>query len=271
MRCSMLAVATIFLVYALSRPQTFKAVEQAEPARHLMIMLDISRSMLAQDVLPNRLTVARDKIKKIVSLLEADYVALMVFAGSAYVVCPFTNDYQTFMTFLDDIDEHTLSASSTSYKEALALLKKKYEEVQHAAVKLALLVTDGEDFSDNCAELYEQIQKAPIFVATLGVGTSQGAPIPYENGFIKDSTGTIVITKRNDACLQALATHCNGVYVPADLSREERDIVTIERWIQHFERQQHAMQHAVVEQPVEWYTYPTWAALLILLMELFVI
>lgn len=264
-RFAVLAAAVIGIVIALTRPQTHAPVTSRDKTRHLMVMLDISRSMLAQDAKPHRLSQAREKIKALVSQLNADAVGLLVFAGSAYVVCPFTHDHQTLFSFLDDIDEHTISASSTSYREALTLVKKKYDELEQHPYKLALLVTDGEDFSDIPADFYDTFKKSSIFLATLGVGTVQGAPIPEGKGFVHDSSGSVVITQRNDACLQDIAARCAGVYVPVDIY-QNKDIETLQQWIEHFERYQ-VSETELTEQPIEWYAYPAGLAVCLLLGE----
>lgn len=256
-----LVLAVAALGIALFRPrQVQEGAAQRERRRDLMLLVDVSRSMLAADCAPNRLRHAREKISNLMNALPVERAGLMVFAGAPCLLCPLTEDHQTVRTFLDDIDEHMISESSTSYHAALSLLLERFKD-QSGGTRLAVLVTDGEDFSQVPPELYQQLKEAGIFVATLGIGTAQGAPIqdPTTRELVKDRSGAVVITRRDNKMLEALASSCGGIYVPSD-TQGTKDIDTMVAWIKHFEAQEQTV--AGKQHYEEYYTYPTALSLL---------
>lgn len=260
--------AIIALGVALTNPK--KPIEQSvfEPTRDVMIIVDISASMLAQDCKPNRLSCAKEKIKKLLARLNFERAGLMVFASDAYVLCPLTHDFDTFFSLLDSIDQTTISHSSTNTFSALRVLRDRLKE-NTGTSHVALLITDGEDFSGfSKAEdfLCEELKNNNVILSCMTIGTLEGAPIPDgKGGFLRDASDQIVITKRNDALLSQLAAACGGKHIVADM-QGDRDIDTMLKVIEHVACSQ---QLSLKTSYSEVYAYPASIALLGLLIEWF--
>jgi Ca-activated chloride channel family protein len=216
----LLAVASISLGLTLLQPQWGNDTQSVEQyGRDVFIALDISRSMLAQDVSPNRLHVAKSVIRQLTEQLVCERIGLVLFAGSAFIQCPLTEDYNAFNLFLDHVDVETISSGPTSLESAFDQIIKAYERMPTRKCKLAIIITDGEDFSPHLTAMYNRIKQAGLLVCAIGVGTAQGAPIPLYNergqqvGHQKDGKGNIVISSHNGPLLQELVTQSGGEYV----------------------------------------------------------
>lgn len=206
-----------FLMIALLRPQWNKKEEQVEQSgRDLLIAVDISRSMLAQDLKPNRLEFAKKKIKKLLYNLSCERVGLILFSGESVLQCPLTTDYAAFFMFLDNLDVEMISSGTTTIDGALLQAINIFESMPTKKTKLLCLFTDGEDFSTNLAEVKDKAAKQGIAIFTFGIGTTHGAPIPIidekgkRKGFEKDDKGTIIMSKLNDGILKDLAKQTGG-------------------------------------------------------------
>ena len=232
------AVGILFLAFALLRPQWGQKEEVIQQeGRELFIGLDISRSMLATDIKPTRLTFAKTKIKKLVQMLSADRVGLLVFASDAIVQCPLTRDTAAFNLFLDSIDVETISAGSTALDQALSKIVGLFADMPTRKNKLAVLFTDGEDFSSNLSLIKEQARQQGVHIFTYGVGTEQGAPVPLINdtgqiiGHQKDQQGNVVFSRLNQGILQALSRESGGIYIAPTQQNED-----LESLVAHVER-----------------------------------
>ncbi|EKD23342.1 MAG: von Willebrand factor (vWA) type A protein, partial [uncultured bacterium] len=207
----LLITAVIFIFVALLRPQFNIGDKKQEfvnqKGRDLFIAIDISRSMLAQDLKPNRLEFAKQKIKKLVSNLKAERVCLIIFSGASIVQCPLTSDYGAFFMFLDQLDVETISSGTTALDQPINQVLSVLNTQKNKKTKLLVIFTDGEDFSSNLAYVREQAVSNGLKIFTMGVGTVQGAPIPFINemgeiqGHIKDDSGKVVISKLNEGIL----------------------------------------------------------------------
>lgn len=262
----MLFIACCGITIAIMRPRSQQTRQQACQGRDIMIVMDISKSMLATDCKPDRLTFAREKIKYLIERLSADRVGLIIFAGSACTLCPFTADYQTFLLFLDSLDKDVMSNSSTSFVAALQMVKQRFQNQEFATEKNVLLVTDGEDFSEGADSIYQELADMNVRIATLSVGTLEGSPIPDDSqpgNYIKDGHGNIVISKRSDERLAALAQACRGCYAACDVTGDQ-DIQAIYSWLTSSKGQREINQ--IVYQ--EYYSYPATIALIALIVEL---
>jgi Ca-activated chloride channel family protein len=213
----------------------------AQEGRDLLIALDVSKSMLAQDRNPNRLEFAKTKIKKLVKTLECERVGLIIFAGSTIVLCPLTSDYKSFFMFLDQIDEQTISSGTTALDQAILKSIKIFEDMGSKKNKLLTIFTDGEDFSSNLAGVKAKAVDLGLTIFTIGLGTQEGAPIPlYDDhgnslGHQKDDKGTVVISRLNEGILRALARETGGNYLLAQESDE--DIRSLLQQLQQFEKE----------------------------------
>jgi len=229
------------LFIALLRPQWSRHEERVkQEGRDILIALDISKSMLAQDCEPNRLEYAKKKIRTLLNQLESERVGLLLFSGGAFVQCPLTTDYSAFHMFLDHVDAETISSGTTALDAAVQEAIKLFGSSATQKNKLLLICTDGEDFSSNLTTVKQHAQKEGVRIFTMGFGTQEGAPIPLYNadgkqeGHQKDRQGKVVISKRNDSILQSLAHDLGGVYVAA--SSDANDVKQIKAKVQQIEK-----------------------------------
>lgn len=233
--------STLFL--ALLQPQWDKKEEMVEQqGRDLFIGLDISRSMLAQDITPNRLVFAKEKIKKLVKKLSCERVGLILFSGSTFVQCPLTTDYGAFFLFLDQIDAESISSGTTAIDAAIAQAIEAFKRGVERKNKLLVLFTDGEDFSSNLARLKEEAVNTGMHIFTVGVGTTDGAPIPLfdvrgnQQGHQLDKKGKVVITRLNEGILYNLAQDSGGTYLRVQTDNDS-DIDSLVRSVEQFEKE----------------------------------
>lgn len=228
----LLASGIGFLFLALLRPQWHKKEQLiTQEGRDVLIALDISKSMLAQDCKPNRLESAKQKIRALLQQLDSDRVGLLLFAGSAFVQCPMTTDYSAFHLYLDHVDAETISSGSTALDAAMQEGLKLFGTSAKGKNKLMVICTDGEDFSSDLASAKQRAQQQGVRIFALGMGTPEGAPIPlYDDfgntkGHQKDRYGKVVISHRNDGILQNLAHDLGGVYVPNSINNSDMDSI----------------------------------------------
>lgn len=231
------------LFLALLQPQWDKKEEMVEQqGRDLFIGLDISRSMLAQDITPNRLAFAKEKIKKLVKKLSCERVGLILFSGSTFVQCPLTTDYGAFFLFLDQIDVESISSGTTAIDAAIAQAIEAFKRGVDRKNKLLVLFTDGEDFSSNLAQLKQEAINTGMHIFTVGVGTTDGAPIPLfdargnQQGHQLDKKGKVVITHLNEGILYNLAQDSGGTYLRAQVDNDS-DIDSLVQNVEQFEKE----------------------------------
>ena len=236
--------AFIALVLALARPQWGEEKEEKikQKSRDLFIALDISRSMLAQDCLPTRLECAKEKIRSLLSYLQAERIGLVLFSGAAVIQCPLTTDYAAFNLYLDQVDVESISSGSTALDQMIKEVVDAYKRTQERKNKLLVILTDGEDFSHNLLSIKEQAQEQGMHIFALGIGTDHGGPIPTYDalgnrlGHQRDEKGNIVITRLNEDVLNSLATDVGGQYVRMTDTHE--DVQLIAHLVQSFEKEE---------------------------------
>ncbi len=208
------------LILALCNLQTgSKLKEVKREGADVMVCLDVSNSMLAQDLSPNRLIRAKYALEKMIDMLEGDRLGLVIFAGEAYVQLPITTDYNAAKMFLQSIGPGMVPVQGTNIEDALKKATESFssDEGKNRAI---ILITDGENHESAAIEAAEEIGKKGIMVNTIGIGSENGVPIPLvENGVVKgyrkDKDGQTVVTKLNSELLKTIATKANGVYVQA--------------------------------------------------------
>jgi Ca-activated chloride channel family protein len=229
-----LCVGTLFLGIALLQPhwdRDTQAVEQY--GRDVFIALDISRSMLAQDVMPSRLEAAKAIIKRLISQLSCERVGLVLFSGSAFIQCPLTEDYGAFNAFLDHADAETISSGSTSLESALKQVLDAYERMPAKKHKIVVILTDGEDFSHNLTAIQARARDMGLTIFAVGIGTAQGAPIPLYDaqgaqiGHQKDSQGNVVVSRHDEKLLRDLVVQSGGYYIDAMRNGNTDDVRSI--------------------------------------------
>lgn len=208
------------LVLALCNLQTgSKLTEVKREGADIVVCLDVSNSMLAQDLSPNRLTRAKYALEKMIDGLQGDRLGLIIFAGEAYVQLPITIDYSAAKLFLESIGPGMVPVQGTNIEAAIEKASESFsnDEGKNRAI---ILITDGENHSSEAIAAAEKAGKNGIMINTIGIGSEKGVPIPLvENGVVKgyrkDKDGQTVITKLNSDILKTIAGKANGVYVQA--------------------------------------------------------
>ncbi len=179
----------------------------------VMIALDVSNSMLAEDVRPNRLVRAKQLISKLMQKITNDRIGLVVFAGNAYLQMPLTVDFSAAKMYLSTIEPGLVPTQGTAIDKAIARCRKAFNQKEHLH-KAVVLISDGEDWSEEGIEAAKQAHKAGVVIQTIGVGTTKGAPIrdPKTGQYMKDKESNLVVTHLNEKVLQAIAKAGNGSY-----------------------------------------------------------
>ncbi|MBI1192587.1 MAG: VWA domain-containing protein [Bacteroidetes bacterium] len=216
----LLAMASLILALANLRMGAKKQTVKREGA-DIMLAVDLSRSMLAEDLRPNRLDRSKFFIAQLLRELRNDKVGLVVFAGNAYLQMPLTVDSRAALMYLNILDTEVIPRQGTAIGEAIALATEAFEQGQGPAGKTKnralIIVTDGENNEGDAVELARKASESGIAVFTVGVGTVKGAPIPMASrsgivDFKRDQAGNIVLTKLNETMLQEIAAAGNGKY-----------------------------------------------------------
>ena len=182
-----------------------------------MIVLDVSNSMMAQDIKPSRLEKAKMAISRMVEKLSDDKVGLVVFAGDAYVQLPITTDYSSAKLFLSGINTDIVPVQGTAIGSAIDLAARSFTPEAETS-KAIIVITDGENHQDDAIIAAKRAHEKGIVVHTIGMGLEQGAPIPQKGAsgqFMKDGQGNVVISKLDENTLQEVAKAGEGVYVRA--------------------------------------------------------
>ncbi|MDD4490158.1 MAG: VWA domain-containing protein [Paludibacter sp.] len=211
-------VVLTLLVIVLARPQFgTKAEEVKRQGIEVMIALDISNSMMATDVAPNRLAKSKQILSQLIDNMSNDKVGLVVFAGDAFTQLPITADYVSAKMFLSTISPKLIARQGTAIGSAIDLSIKSFNPKSPAS-KAIILITDGENHEDNAVEAARLAQNEGIVVHVIGMGRPEGAPIPIEGtmSFWKDKDGNVVVSKLNEAMCNDIASAGQGVYVRAD-------------------------------------------------------
>lgn len=205
-----------FGVVALARPQWGRVEEPVfDQSREIVIALDLSRSMLAPDVRPSRLERARLLIQGLLDSLRGERVGLVVFAGTAFLQVPLSADYEVLNEFLPSLNPAFMPVGGTNYEAMLRAVLDAFG-ASGTADRYLIILSDGESQTDAWRDLVDNLRTKDIRVIGLGVGTTQGAFIPYEaGGYVKDERGAVVLSKLNSSTLQDLASATNGVYTDA--------------------------------------------------------
>ncbi|WP_235934003.1 vWA domain-containing protein [Sunxiuqinia indica] len=214
----LLAIAS--LIIAIARPQFGSKLKTVKrEGVELIIGLDVSNSMLAEDIQPNRLERAKRAISRLVDNLNNDKIGLIVFAGDAYTQLPITTDYPSAKLFLNAVSTDIVPRQGTAIGAAIDLASSSFSP-QFEGNKAIIIITDGENHEDDAIDAATAAAEKGIIVHTIGMGLPQGGPIPvYKNGqrdYRKDKEGNVVVTKLNEEMLQQISAAGNGIYVRAN-------------------------------------------------------
>jgi len=215
-------LALAALVIALADLQSGSRIEKIKrKGIDLMICLDVSNSMLAQDIRPCRLERAKQAIAKLIERLEGDRIGLIIFAGKAYTQLPITTDYASAKLFVSIVNTTMVPTQGTAIGDALKLAASSFGESKHN--RAIVLITDGEDHEGQVLEQAEAAAKEGIYIYTIGMGLAEGAPIPVfsgdiQTGYKKDRDGNTIISKLDETILKQIADAGKGMYVRANNS-----------------------------------------------------
>ena len=209
------ALGFFFFVIGLARPQIgAKLREHEAKGAEIMICLDVSNSMLAEDYSPNRLERAKLAISRIVDRLQDDRIGLIVFAGSSFVQLPITTDYVSAKMFLNSIDTGSVPVQGTAIGDAVLTAARSFS-AQSEKSRAIIVITDGENHEDDPVDAVRQVAEMGIKVYTIGVGSLRGQPIPKDGELMKDREGNIVVSRLDEGTLQQMADAGGGAYVHA--------------------------------------------------------
>ena len=218
MKFVMVLVALFFVILGVAGPQFGSKLQQVQrEGVELIIALDVSNSMMAEDIKPNRLAAAKQAISRMTDKLTDDKVGLIVFAGDAYVQLPITTDYSSAKLFLSGITTDIAPIQGTAIGAAIDLAAKSFTP-QTEASKAIIVITDGENHPDDAVAAAKAAREQGIYVHTVGMGLPQGAPIPEQGNpgqFMKDGQGNVVISKLDEATLREIAKAGEGLFVRA--------------------------------------------------------
>lgn len=244
-------LAIALALIGLARPQWgFKWEKVQQRGLSIIVALDTSKSMLAQDIKPNRLQQAKWGVRDLVKELKGDRIGLVAFAGDAFLQCPATIDYAAFLMMLDDVYAGIIPVGGTDIFQALEESMDSFGQ-ETAADKVIILISDGEGHTGDPITLLPRLKEEKIRVFSIGVGTLTGELIQTSDGFVKDRSGNVVKSSLNENMLERIAFETGGFYVrsaPGDfglervyqqgiagLQREERESRMAKIWQERFQ------------------------------------
>lgn len=213
-----LCLAFASLTLALVNPKVGTSLETVKrEGVDIVFAVDVSKSMLAEDIKPNRLEKSQQLVSKIIDKLGSDRVGIIAYAGKAFPQLPITTDYSAAKMFLQNLNTDMLSSQGTAINEAINLAKTYYDDDQQTN-RVLVILSDGEDHSEAAVQVAEEASKEGIKIFTIGVGDINGGPIPLRrNGVLlnykKDKQGETVITKLDEDTLKNIANQANGTYI----------------------------------------------------------
>ncbi len=214
-RLVLFSIGFFFFVIGLSRPQIGAKLKEHETrGAEIMIVLDVSNSMLAEDYSPNRLERAKLAISRLVDKLRDDRIGLIVFAGNSFVQLPITTDYVSAKMFLNSISTESVPVQGTAIGEAINTAMRSFS-AQSEKSRAIVVITDGENHEDDPVAAAKQAAGLGARVFAIGVGSPEGKPIPMNGELLKDKNGEIVVTRLDEDVLKEVAAAGGGLYVRA--------------------------------------------------------
>lgn len=259
--------AYTLLVFAAARPQFgSKLREEHSRGVEMMLVVDVSNSMMAEDFEPNRLERTKYAIGKLFEGLQQERVGLVVFAGEPKVQLPITSDYRMAQAFAKRISPSLVGEQGTAIGRALEQAMLSFSS-QSEQSRVIVLITDGENHEDDAVEAARKAAEQGIRIYTIGIGTPEGAPIQIDGDFIKDENGEMVVSKLDEAMLEQIASITGGAYVRA--TKQSIGLDEIVKSIDEMEKSDLATVR--FEEYNEQYQYPLAAALVLLVLDVFIL
>ena len=214
-RLTLFSIGFFFFAIGLARPQIGARLKEQEiKGAEIIIAMDVSNSMLAEDYSPNRLDRAKLAVSRLVDKLRDDRIGLVIFAGTSFVQLPVTTDYVSAKMFLNSIDTGSVPIQGTAMGDAITTCIRSFSQ-QSDKSRAIILITDGENHEDDPVEAAKQAAEMGIKVFTIGVGSPEGKPIPMDGELLKDKDGEIVVSRLDEEVLKEVAQAGNGAYVRA--------------------------------------------------------
>ena len=265
-RMVLFTLAFALFAIGLARPRTgAKLAERTTRGAEIIVALDVSNSMLAEDYTPNRLERAKLSISRLTDRLQDDRIGLVIFAGTSFVQLPVTTDYVSAKMFLGSIDTGSIPVQGTAIGDAIRLSIKSFS-AQSEKSRVIVVISDGENHEDDAVAAARQAAELGIKVYTIGVGSAEGQPIPMDGGLLKDKDGNIVVTRLDEETLRQVAKAGGGAYIHA--GGEEFGLNPIIQDIRRMEDEEFGS--VVFEEYDEQYMYFLGAALLLLVIEMLI-
>jgi len=264
-------LAVLMVIIAIAGPQVgTKLAEVKTSGSEIMIVLDISNSMMARDIKPNRLERSKQDLGRLMEQLQGSKVGLIVFAGDAYVQIPLTHDLPAARSILQGVNPNMITKQGTAIADAIELASNAFN-TQSTSGKAIILISDGEDHEGNIMESSQIAQRKGVYIYTIGMGTSMGDRIPaqgeaYNRDFIRDENGNFVITRINEQVLSEIAYIGKGKYYHAEASGSIIRDLTSE--IEKLDKPESVSQ--VFEDYESQFPFFIWIALIILIIDLFI-
>ncbi len=267
-----ICLAIAFMVMGLVNPKIGTKLETVKrEGVDVVFAVDVSKSMLAEDIAPNRIEKAKQLVTQIINNLGSDRVGIIAYAGSAFPQLPITTDYSSAKMFLSSMNTDMLSSQGTAIREAIDLAKTFYNDEEQTN-RVLIIISDGEDHAGDAAEIAESANEEGIRIFTIGVGTEKGGPIPLKrNGvvqsFKKDQDGETVITRLNAETLQEIAEEANGEYINGNSTSEV--VEAIHNSLNQMDKKEfEAKQFADFKDQFQWFVG---AALFLLFLDVFLL
>ena len=265
----LLSLAFVFLIITLAGPQLGSRLQEVKKTGvEIMAVLDVSNSMMAQDIQPNRLERSRQALSKLTERLIDDKLGLIVFAGEAYVQLPMTTDYVSARMFLSSLNPEWMPVQGTAIGSAIRLGMRSFSPDTKTG-KAMIILTDGEDHHDDAIGAAKEAVAAGINIHVIGVGLPEGAPIPVQAGsqeYMRDKEGNVVISKLNETLLRQIAAAGNGIFVRSN--QAQVGLNTLFDEISKMEKGEYETR--VYSEYENVYRWPAGIALVFLLMELLI-
>ena len=213
-KSSLLALAVVFLALAAARPQTGAKLSTKErKGREIVLVVDVSNSMLAEDVEPSRMERTRYAITNLVDKMKDDGVGIVAFADESVVVLPVTSDYKMALSKVKRLSPSLILAQGTDLGEAIETAILSFSSNTHTSKsRVMILITDGEDHDDNALKAAKRAAEMGVTICCIGIGTPEGKPLKVNGDLIEDEDGKMVLTKLNEELLQQIAEATEGIY-----------------------------------------------------------
>jgi Ca-activated chloride channel family protein len=257
LKLMMLSLGIAFLVISLVNPKMGSKLKTVKrEGVDVVFALDVSKSMLAEDIAPNRLEKAKQIISKIIDKLGSDRVGIIIYAGNSYPLLPITTDHAAANMFLQNANPDMVSSQGTAINEALELAKTYYNNDDQTN-RFLVIISDGEDHQEETKQVAQNLSNNGVKIYTVGVGTERGGPIPMRLngamiGYKKDRQGETVITKRNAAVLEEIAEIANGSYIDGNVT--ENPVKSISEIIANAEKSEfETKQFADYKDQFQWF------------------